>query len=99
MEALIPDGYFLCRNCKEEKPIGEERKGSLASNKKAICKKCHCTAVKNDHINKAAEKRPQDFFDCLDCDRTMAVFVNGNKRRIITECKFCGSENLEDCIV
>ena len=93
---------FTCYYCKELKPDDLAKKGTITGINTGKCKKCHNSYVSNREIRRRVEKKPQDYFQCDDCDRYMNVFRNVNsiykKREMITECKFCKSRNIDDVI-
>jgi hypothetical protein len=64
-----------------------------------VCKKCHSFKCANYLLERLAQKNPEKFNDCNDCDRLFSK-TEGNKsyKKIRESCPYCGSENFTGVI-
>lgn len=85
-----------CRECGCTE--GPFRKHASHKNS-GICCKCHSDYCVTRAALKKAEKFPDNYFQCDNCDKVFSVFRPGNfklgtQRKRNTNCTYCGSEEI-----
>lgn len=98
----LPDGRRKCVRCYKPKPIEmfNRHKGGLRD-KRCECSQCQSEKNTYDLLIKLANKNPQNYFQCDDCDRIMTVYSHSRPhkdgtRDIRCDCRYCGSKNIDD---
>jgi|WetSurMetagenome_2_1015567.scaffolds.fasta_scaffold1344956_2 hypothetical protein len=87
---------MICRECGRS---DVEFKKHNDHKNKGICLKCHNEYNKNYQAMRAANKFPDRFFQCDDCDKIFSIYENSGfspyRSRIMrTKCPYCDSEEI-----
>jgi hypothetical protein len=100
---------YNCRSCLRTQFTAEEMKKEkyLHSKKRGICKACATEYERNQRLLRLANKKPSDYLNCGDCDRTFSNRNTGNfsgnnqyikwdvnKVKLRVGCPFCKSDNI-----
>ena len=100
---------YSCRSCSGIQFTAQEMKKEkyLHSKKRGICKPCATEYERNQRILRMANKDPDNYLNCSDCDRTFSTRNTGNysgnnqyikwdvkKIQLRIDCPFCKSENI-----
>lgn len=85
-----------CRTCKRENLSVEEIKVEKRTfvNGNGVCKKCACEYEKSRRFITKANRNPEDYLTCDDCDAIFSKYSVGRKRQLRVDCAFCKSENI-----
>ena len=82
-----------CKYCKQSKPASEYRVSVKAKGtRRKECRSCENTKISQYQVFKKAEKNPEKYLGCNNCDRIVSKYRIGNKGM----CNYCGSRDLEE---
>jgi RNase P subunit RPR2 len=89
---------YICLEC-GDKTSKYCKKSLRKKTKTVLCKKCHSLRQTNLALETRADKNPESYWSCNDCDRVSFKFNLGhiahNKKIIRHNCLFCKSKNIE----
>lgn len=88
---------FTCRKCNGSDFTVDQMKKEpfLFSNNRGICKPCISKYETHEQFIRKANKNPENYLTCEDCDRMFSKNLQGRFKKLRTECPFCKSENIE----
>jgi len=87
---------FSCRNCKKDDFTAEQMRKEkfLFSRNRGICKKCASINSSASELMRRAERNPEQYLMCDDCDRIMKNKTGGRYNILRINCRYCKSENI-----
>ena len=87
---------FTCRTCKNNDFTFEQMKKEnfLLSRNRGICKKCASVDSSVSELMRRAERSPEQYLTCDDCDRIMKNKTGGRFSILRINCRYCKSENI-----
>lgn len=88
---------FTCRTCRNTNfAISDMKKEPyLTANNRGVCKACYSKNETCKIMIARAERNPENYLTCDDCDGIMKNMTGGRYNRLRVDCRFCKSENLE----
>ena len=89
-----------CKECGHHGPREDFPLIGANDSRRNVCKPCWSKQGSRSGRIKRAKQNPENFLSCGDCGEVFSTYVSGRpriggKRTLVTDCPFCGSDELE----